>query len=224
MAIFSKSVEAAHTAVSKAEDLLSEWERKATNARAEAERLDSESGAAILADESAAESITLKIHSWERKARAFDQAAEEARRKLAAARRDALEAEAREEDKEGSAGRRKAEAHSAKVAALVHQLEVLDECDWGRSPAKDPITGELVGSQRGLGYRLTVEAERHEIRAASIRYFLATGRIPDSYFEINEVLGTTFNAIARILNEGDNIPASLYVARDAGLTGTAEQA
>ncbi|QHK19391.1 hypothetical protein GU243_06135 [Pseudarthrobacter psychrotolerans] len=218
MAIFSKSVDAAQTAVSKAEDLLKEWESKAINARAEAERLDNESGAAILADESAADTITLKIHSWERKARAFDQAAEEARRKLTAARHEALEAEAREEDKEGTAGRRKAEAHNAKVAALVHQLEVLDECDWGRAPAKDPISGELVGSQRGIGHRLATEAERHEIRAASIRHFLETGRIPNDYFEINEVTGTTFNTSARILNEGDNIPASLYVARNAGLS------
>ena len=75
MGIFSKSTEQAQAEITKAESVVSEWEAKAASARAEASRLDAESGAAILADESAAERITLNIQAWERKARAFDGAA-----------------------------------------------------------------------------------------------------------------------------------------------------
>lgn len=217
MGIFSKSPEAAQNAVTKAEGVVADWERKAADARAEAARLDAESGAAILEDESAAERITLNIQSWELKARAFDQAAGEARKKLHGAQKEALEAEAREEDKESAAILKKADAHEAKVAALMGELEKLDECPWVRGPLTDTVTGDTYGHHTGRSGGLRFQQERHAIRAAAIRYFVATGKAPNDFYEINDVVGTTFKGFARSIYENDYLPASIYAARDAGL-------
>jgi hypothetical protein len=217
MGIFSKSPESAQNAVTKAEGVVAEWERKAADARAEAGRLDAESGAAILEDESAAERITLNIQTWERKARAYDQAAGEARSKLLAAQKGALEAEAHEEEKESAADRKKADAHEAKVLILVAELEKLDGSGWERASFIDPVTGQRGGQFIGLTGQLNSTSERHAIRAAAIRYFLATGKAPNDFYEINEVVGTTFPGFLRSIHEDDYVPASIYAARDAGL-------
>jgi hypothetical protein len=217
MGIFTKNTEAAQNAVTKAEGIVSDWERKAADARAEAARMDAESGAAILEDEAAAERITLNVQTLERKARAYDQAAAEARKNLHAAQREALEAEARDEDKEAAALRKKATAHYAKVDALVAELEKLDECEWDRAQMTDPITGQKYGNQPGLGHRINDEAARHETRAAAIRYFIKTGKVPHDFYEINNVMGTEFPGFARSIHDQDNLPQSIYAARDAGL-------
>lgn len=93
MAIFSKSVESARNDVTKAEAVVIEWENKAAAVHAEARDLDANSGAFILADESQAERISVKIQTLERTARAYDGATDEAKRKTHAARRVALETE-----------------------------------------------------------------------------------------------------------------------------------
>ncbi|BCW62473.1 hypothetical protein [Arthrobacter sp. StoSoilB22] len=217
MGIFSKSPEAAQAAVTKAEQTVAEWERKASDARAEAARMDGESGAAILEDESAAERITLNVQTLERKARAFDQAAAEARNKLLAAQKDALEAEAREEHKEAAALRKKADTHDAKVAALLGELEKLDDCRWDRAQFTDEISGRAYGQMVGLGDRHRGEALRHETRGAVIGYFIATGKVPSDFYDINNVMGTTIPGFARSIHDEDNIPQSVLAARDAGL-------
>ncbi|MFW0773546.1 hypothetical protein ACLRGI_10295 [Paenarthrobacter nitroguajacolicus] len=224
MGIFSKSPETAQAAVTKAEQTVAEWERKASDARADAARLDGESGAAILEDESAAERITLNVQTLERKARAYDQAAAEARRKLLAVQKEALEAEAREEHKEAAALRKKAEAHNAKVSALVGELEKLDDCKWDRAQFTDSVTGSAYGRMVGLGERHGGEALRHETRAAVIGYFIATGKVPADFYDINNVMGTTIPGFARSIHDEDNIPQSVLAARDAGLVFGGAQA
>jgi hypothetical protein len=216
MALFSKSTESAQNAVAAAESVVQKWEKKAADARAEAARLDAESGAAILEDESAAERITLNVQTWERKARAFDQAAGEARQKLQAARKDALEAEAREEDKLAAAARRAAEAHASKVAALLAELKLVDACDYvpGRATTGWAAERGLNQVPASVGKLRTVR--EHETRAAIIRYFLKAGAVPKDYDELNDVLGTDFDTMCSF-NEV-TLPESVYVARNAGLT------
>ncbi|MBT2538683.1 hypothetical protein [Arthrobacter sp. ISL-69] len=224
MALFSKSIESAQNAVTKAESVVSEWEAKAAAARAEAARLDAESGAAILEDESAAERVTLNIQAHERRARAFDGAAAEARQKLHKARKEALEAEAREEDKESATLHKQSEAHTAKVAVLQKQLEDLDDCPWARASLTDSVTGRQYGEHMGRTGYLDAESERHAVRAAVIRTFIATGSVPNDYYDINNAVGTSFNGFARSIHDRDNIPASVLAARDAGLSFAAVEA
>lgn len=217
MGIFSKSPEAAQAAITKAEAVVADWERKAAEARAEAARLDAESGAAILEDESAAENITLKIQAQERKARAYDQAATEARRKLRAAQRDALEAEAREEDKQAAAASKVLQAHNDKVDGLLMALKDLEGCDYvpGRSSNHNDLG--MNQAQRSTGLWQTLR--QHEVRAALIRYFIATGKVTHDIYDINEALGTNIQSFLRsIPSEGIEIPASILAARDAGLS------
>lgn len=217
MGIFSKSLEQAQSAVTKAETVVAEWEGKATAAREEADRLDAESGAAILADESAAERITLNIQAHERRARAYDGAATEARQKLWQAQREALEVEAREEDKLAATDRKNSAAHAAKVQDLKRQLEDLDECEWDRAAARDVITGRPSGQQVGKSGALEQSAHRHETRSAVIRYFLATGNVANDFYILDNELGTNLNSISLSFNQGDYIPTSVYGARSAGL-------
>lgn len=217
MALFSKSIEQAQAAITKAESVVAEWENKASAARAEAVRLDSEAGAAILADESAAERITLNIQAHERKAHAFDGAAAEARQKLRAVQREALEIEAREEDKQAAAARKEATSHAAKVAALLKELEQLDDCTWERAPIRDHITGANAGQTLGKAGVLDFNAHRHDTRAAVIRYFIATGKIPYDFYLLDNELGTKLNTLGSF-NQGDYIPQSVYASRDAGLS------
>ena len=216
MGIFSKSLEQAQAAVTKAESVVSEWEAKAAAARAEVARLNAESGAAILADESAADRIALNVQSWELKAKAYDQAAAEARKKLQKAQREVLATEARDEDKESVSLRKQSEAHATKVEALKKQLEELDDCDWTRGPVMDTVTGHVGGWQLGKCGVLDFESERHAVRAAVIRYFLQTGKVPADYYEVNDVVGTNFPGFARSIHDRDNIPDSVIAARNAG--------
>ncbi|NMR29944.1 hypothetical protein [Crystallibacter degradans] len=218
MALFSKSIESAQTAVTKAAAVVTDWEAKAAAARAEASRIDSEAGAAILADESAAERITLQVQSQERKARAYDQAAEEARRKLHTAQREALEAEAREEDKQAAAARKAAEAHDAKVDALLAQLKDIDGCDYEPGRATESWAADQGLTQIPAAVAKWDQADQHEVRAAVIRYYIATAKVPADYYELNIGLGTSFPGFGRSIHDGDRLPKSVYAARDAGLS------
>lgn len=218
MALFSKNVEQAQAAVTKAAAVVAEWEAKAADARAEASRLEAESGASILADESSAERITLNIQVHERKAKAYDGAAVEARRKLHAAQREALEAESREEEKLAAADRKESATHAGKVLELKRKLEELDDCEWDRAASKSPVTGRQDGQQTGKSGWLDYTAHRHETRSAVIRYYLATGKIAHDFYLLDNELGTKLNTIALSFVQGDYVPASVYAARDAGLS------
>ncbi|ABK02748.1 hypothetical protein Arth_1354 [Arthrobacter sp. FB24] len=216
MALFSKTIEQAHAAVTKAGSVVVEWEEKASAARAEAIRLDTESGAAILEDESAAERITLNIQANERRARAFDQAAEEARRKHATAYREALEVEAREEEKQAASATKEATAHRAKVAALVNQLNELEDADYRPTGVYVGTSGINLALPRSE--RLDKAAKEHHTRAALIRYFIKSGTITHDIHVLNAELGTSIqdNGLT-IPGEGIEIPQSLTAARDAGV-------
>ncbi|MCT9624254.1 hypothetical protein HWD94_03835 [Pseudarthrobacter equi] len=218
MAIFSRNTESAQAAVTKAEATVTDWEGKAAAARAEALRLDQESGQAILADESAAERIALNVQTWKLKANAYDRAAADTRLKLLRAQREVLEAEARDEDKEAAALRKKGEAHSAKVDGLKRQLQELDDCDWERAYIFDSVNGSIRGQHLGRAGQLDQDAELHAVRAAVIRYFLATGKIPHDYYEVNNVLGLSFRGFGRSIHDQDNIPQSVRDAQAAGLS------
>lgn len=213
MAIFNKSTESAQTAVAKAEAVVMEWEAKAATARTQAAELDANSGSLILADESAAESIGLQIQTLERKARAFDQAAAEAGRKLNAAQREVLEAEAREEDKLQAQDEKALIKHDERTAELMKALADHngDVYVMNNSPMAIGETRHVPRSEL-----LQQSAVRHQIRAAAIRYFIATGKTPNDLYEINNVLRTNLNAFLYSLSDG--VPQSVYAARDAGLS------
>lgn len=217
MALFSKSIEQANAAAGKAAAVVAEWETKAAAARAEAARLDGESGAAILEDEAAAERITLNVQTWERKARAYDQAAEEARRKHISAYREALEVEAREEDKQAAAAGKASAAHSAKVAGLLAQLKELEGLDFAPVHIHSAVSGITISTTASDA--LQRPARTHQIRAALIRYYLQTGTIGTDVHQLNTALGTSIadNALS-IGSEGIDVPASVRAARDAGLS------
>lgn len=217
MALFSKSMEQATAAVAKAAAVVADWEAKAAAARAEAVRLDNESGAAILEDESAAERITLNVQTWERKARAYDQAAEEARRKHISAYREALEVEAREEDKHAAAAGKASAAHAAKVAGLLAQLKELEGLDFAPVHIYSAVSGITISSTNSDA--MQKPARKHEIRAALIRHYLQTGTIATDVSSLNTVLGTSITEnFGLIGGEGIETPASLRTARDTGLT------
>lgn len=97
------------------------------------------------------------------------------------------------------------------------ELESLDECGWERASLTDAVTGAKYGQQGGLTASLNFSSERHAIRAAAIRYFIATGKTPSDFYEINNLVGTQFNGFMRSLHENDYLPKSIIAAREAGL-------
>lgn len=125
MRILPTSAERAQSNVTKAEATVSEWQAKAETARAEAAALDATAGAAILADETAADSISLKVISLERKARAYDQTANEDGMNLRTARTAVLTLEADESDKAEAVAVKRFEKHEAAVKDLLDKLEAL---------------------------------------------------------------------------------------------------
>ena len=88
----------------KAED--KQWEAKAAAMRAVADQLDATANAAIVADGTAAKRTATRVLTLQRKARAYTQAASEARAKADTAAKDILRTEADELDKEASKIRR----------------------------------------------------------------------------------------------------------------------
>lgn len=220
MAVFSKSPDAARTAVNKAQSTVDEWNAKAAAARAEAQQLDADAGAQILEDESAAERITLQVQTLERKARAYDQAAAEAGRKLDGARQDAMNAAIRSEEDAAAKARKAVEAHESKVLALKAKLEELDGCEWERGRMRDSVTGEYGRTLDGKADADRHQADRHEIRAAMIRYYIATGKTPGSFYDLNAVTGTEFSSFAMpmLYEFSDIVPECVTEAKAAGLT------
>lgn len=220
MAIFPKSLAAAQDAAAKAERTVSEWETKAAGVRSEASELDANSGALILDDPAQAEKISIKINSLERTARAYDSASSEARRKLNTAQGAAIEAEAVEEEKQAANEWKRANSLQSQVDSLKAQIEEIDGCTWERLQRTD-VTGNQVGIEQGQAEHTRENAIGHDIRAAIIRFYLATSRVPGSFSEINKKIGTDFVSYNI---SGEMIPESVRAARDAGITFSRETA
>ncbi|GAA5227258.1 hypothetical protein [Paeniglutamicibacter antarcticus] len=198
MALIATSAERAQNNIIKAEATVTEWQAKAAAARAEANDLDANAGAAILEDESAAERVTLQVQSLERKARAYDQAATEAAGRLKTARLAALETAAEDETARADKARKQADAHEAKVNAMLAKLEEFDDAEWERRSYRE---GTATVSHVGKAGALRDEAFRGDVRTAVIRYFIANGKTPDSFWEINQQLGTDFPSMGQPLYE-----------------------
>lgn len=224
MAVFSKGREAAQKAADKAQATVDEWNAKAAAARADAQQLDADAGAQILADESAAERITLQIQSLERKARAYDQAATEAARNLHAAQHDVLTAEAAELEKQAAGIRKQAEKQEAEVQKILAQLEALDESKWERAEIPGTGTEHSTQSYAGKAAGIVWEALALETRAQVIRYWLAKGTIPADLRDLNNMFGPTHDVHITVLGTeyldkyGDPITDTLRQAVAAGLS------
>lgn len=215
MAIIPTSAERAQNNVAKAEATVSEWQAKAAAARAEAADLDATAGAAILADESAAERVTLQVQTLERKARAYDQAAAEAGKNLQAARRAVFETAAADEADAAAKARKLADAHDVKVEALRAKLEEFDEGPWMRTVKRD---GDTTITYTGKSGALRNKALTADIRGAVIRYFMAHGKVPQSFHDLNNELGTTFTTMGPPLYERkDVIPQCVRDAQAANV-------
>lgn len=165
----------------KAQKVVDEWEAKASTAREEARRVDSESGREILENPNAAEKITLKVQTLERTARAYDNAAAEARDKLKDVYRKHVEAEAKQLEKDATTMRRDADKHRAEVEKLLARLKDLDGVEY------EPKFGHPSYVQSGV-YHAADDAPREsksddldgraagaETQAKYVRHILATG-------------------------------------------------
>lgn len=168
-------------AVAKAQKVVDEWEAKASAARAEAAEIERGSGAAILADPSAAEKISIKVDAKQRTARAYDSAAAESLEQVRAAWRKAVEAEAKQLEKDATTMRRDADKHRAEVEKLLARLKDLDGVEY------EPKFGHPSYVQSGV-YHAADDAPREsksddlegraagaETQAKYVRHILATG-------------------------------------------------
>lgn len=179
------NLQKAEQALEAARATVTEWTDKAAAARAEAAELDANSGAAILADPTIADDISIKVDACNRRARAFDGAATEARSQLEAAGRALLEAHAEQYDREANKARKNREAHDAKIGALLDQLEELDGVPYmdGREVERvkrnDPnlYTGRTIMA-RSVSDELAQAHTYARNACAYIRFYLATGKHP----------------------------------------------
>lgn len=172
-------------AVAKAQAVVDKWTAKASAAREEAQRVDRESGAAILENPNAAEKITTKVLTLERQARAYDSAATEAKAQVRTAWRNAVESEAKELEKSVVTMRRDAEKHRAEVEKILDRLEALDGVRYV------PHLGHAAYEERGTYYSaddapretksqdLEARAAGAESQAALVRHALETGSVSD---------------------------------------------
>lgn len=178
MGIIKRTTADALKAAEKAEATAAKWDDKAAAVRAEAQRMDDEAGAAILADESQAERITLTVQAQERKARAYDSAAAEARREAATARDDAVRIEADDLDRQADQLEKRAERKTTEVAEALAKLEAADGYAWERKPiSTHPLTGEPTErSVDGAAGDLRAQAETLRTAAAHNRYYLEHGQ------------------------------------------------
>jgi hypothetical protein len=213
MALLTRGSNATQKAIDKAQATVAEWQDKAATARAEAAELDANAGALILADESAAEQITVKIQALERKGRAYDSAAAEAAQKLRAAHRAALEAAQAEEERLADQADQAHSAHDEAVSNLLAKLKALDGCDYVIGRSTTMTDAMQVPKSRDL----YMAALKHRTRAAVIKYYLKTGKIPAQNYDLNTALGTSFSTLSHSISEADGWPPIVYEYRDAGL-------
>lgn len=230
MAIIPTSAERAQSNVTKAEATVSEWQAKAAAARAEAADLDATAGAAILADESAAERITLQVQTLERKAGAFDQAATEAGKNLRAARIAVLTTEADALEKESAKVRRVLDKHVAEVAKAKDALEELAGHGFiPGEPEPEGVTYSLPGETINRTVRVgkaspLIEQAMHLLtQAQCIRYWLTHGTLPADLRDLNKEFGADheiigYDFMSYPLNKyGAPVTEALRAAVDAGL-------
>lgn len=176
------TIDQAPAAVIKARKVVADWEAKASTAREEARRVDSESGREILENPNAAEKITLKVQTLERQARAYDNAAREARDQEKAAWRKAVEAEAKQLEKDATTMRRDAAKIEAEESKLIDKLEALQGVRY------EPVLGRPTSLDHGVYVRgddLPRETKSDDLKALAagaeaqtkmVRHALETGQ------------------------------------------------
>jgi len=167
------------------------WDRKAHTMRTEADQLEATAIDSILADESAAELITLKVNTLQRKAQAFDKAAQQARVKAYMAAREVLRVEADELDKESAKQDKAADKHELEVAKAKAVLESLDECQYTRLVEEsdwDAVDGKYRTRtyHHGKAAGIKQSAKLLTTQAQVIRYWLEHGQLPNSLKDLNE--------------------------------------
>lgn len=171
------------TAVAKAQAVVDKWNDKASAAREEAQRVDSESGREILENPNTAEKITLKVQTLERQARAFDGAAAEAKDQLKAAWRKAVEQEANQLDKDAVTMRKDAEKIRVEAEKLIAKLETVEGVRY------EPVLGRPTSVDHGIyveGDNLPRETKSQDLEARAagaetqtqlVRHVLETGSV-----------------------------------------------
>lgn len=233
MSLFTKPIETAlkerDTAIQEAQD----WEQKAAEARATAEQLEADATAEILNDESAAERLSMEISTLQRKAKAFDHAAENARVSATHASLSVFIVEADELDKEATKQRKAANKFEAEVTALREKLEELDGCKYTRLVEEsdwDAVDGKYRTRtyHHGKATSLKQAALLLTTQAQVIRYWLERGQLPGSLKDLNEAFGPIHDVTgawadgAPIDKYGDPITENLRVALAAAVGNEGE--
>lgn len=228
MALFTKPIETALKARDTATAEANQWEAKAAAMRAEADQLDASANAAIVADDTAAERITTQVLTLQRKARAYTQAASEARIKADTAAKDILRTEADELDKEASKIRRamaKVEADVAKAKATLEEIaghgfipgEPTPNGTTISVPGESPRTTKTY--RTGKASMLRKQALNIEVQAQTIRYWLSNGKLPHELTDLNEHGGKHevpwYNSGVQELSEYEYVTDSLREAMAA---------
>ena len=195
MGIIKRTTTDALKAAERAEATAKKWDDKAAAARAEAQQMDASAGAAILADESQAEKITLTLQAQERKARAYDSAAAEARREAAQARADALRIEADELDRKAGQLEKDADRLAQEVAAALADLERLNGVPYARAAAVLPHEAADGVGNAGLSNLEWKRREIEDVRLAAdnIRHYLATGKTANDKSDLNTLLDRDYS-------------------------------
>ena len=169
--------------LAKAQKLVEKWQTKADTARAEAEQLDRDAGAAILDDPGAAERLTMKIAAKEREARAYFNAAAEARERVTGVYRKHLEAEQRELAKVARETDAAVERHEKKLDTLLDQLRELEGVEY--EPGEGTTAGTVMMMGRPVeathlptSKQLENEAVEAAVRLHLVEMYLEHNRLP----------------------------------------------
>ena len=168
-----KAVQVAYTTVRQ-------WEDKARDARSKAADLEADSGREILAGASAHE-IAVKINAADLEAKAYDNAATEARTQLAEARTALLKAHAAEYDQQAEKARQSQDQMDEEVESLLARARELTGEDF--EIVDRPLE---VGEVRELSkFKVIHRAPMFAANAAAwIRCRLATGHDPRNSHEL----------------------------------------
>lgn len=196
MGLFKKPIENAMTARDKARAEAADWDAKAAAIRAEANELDATANDMILADETAAERITLQVNTLQRKADAYAHAATKAHDKARLAAREILNVEAGELDKEAAKIRKVADNVEIEVAKAKAALEELDGCTYERTSEESSVLTESgepssVTQSTGKAGEIRWNAQLLETQAQVIRYWLAENELPATLDDLNAKVRAT---------------------------------
>lgn len=183
MGLFKKPIENAISSREAARIEAQEWESKATAMLTEANQLDESANAAILQDDTAAERITIQVNTWQRKAKAHEQAAREARAKVDHAAKEVLRIEADELDKE--AGKISKVIHSLKMEISKAQAALEQIAGYRVAPVE--VSNGVTDAGR-LG-QLNWNALHLQTQAQVIRYWLDSNELPRTLNDLNAKYG-----------------------------------